>query len=45
MHFAFKYIKSYKEAIKLYNALKNAGKEVKMSYLPDQGKYFVRFFS
>jgi hypothetical protein len=44
MHLAFKYIKSYKDAIKLYNSLKNAGKETFMTYLPDQGKYFVRFY-
>jgi hypothetical protein len=44
MHLSFKYIKSYNQAIKLYNSLKNAGREVKMSYQPETGKYFIRFY-
>lgn len=44
MHLAFKYLKSRKQALTLYNALVNAGKEAFMSYDPVSKKYFVRFY-
>jgi hypothetical protein len=44
MHLAFRYLKSRKAALTLYNALVNAGKEAFMSYDPATNKYFVRFY-
>lgn len=44
MHLAFKYIKSQKQTFALYNSLIKAGKEAFVSYDPNIGKYFVRFY-